>query len=107
MSQTHPKQTSQPCTPAEPLLAVDNYGRVHGTSLPGRTQRALEEPMMVSLHASDGTYRVEKQTGSTYLVDVLEESCTCPDRHRRCKHRRRVERELALGWLPTPGGRLP
>lgn len=107
MSQTERNRTNQPPTPTKPLLAVASYSRVHGVSLAGRTQRALEEPMSVSLHASDGTYRVEKQNGSTYLVDVLEDSCTCPDRHGRCKHRRRVERELELGWLPTPGGRLP
>lgn len=107
MSQTQLQQTDPPRTTAEPLLAVNEQARVHGSSLPGRTKRALEEPMTVSLHASDGTYRVEKQNGSTYLVDVLEATCTCPDRHRRCKHRRRVERELALDRLPTPGGRLP
>jgi uncharacterized Zn finger protein len=63
--------------------------------------------MTVSLHASGGRYRVEKQSASTYFVDVLEATCTCPDRHSRCKHRRRVERELALDRLPTPDGRLP
>lgn len=107
MSQTKLQQTDPPRTTAEPLLTVNEQVRVHGASLPGRTKRALEEPMTVSLHASSGTYRVEKQNGSTYLVDVLEATCTSPDRHRRCKHRRRVECELALNRLPTPGGRLP
>jgi hypothetical protein len=41
-----------------------------------------------------------------YLVDVLEETCTCPNRHSDCKHWRRGERELALGRLPTSDGRL-
>jgi len=107
MSQTQPTPDQSQHTTAEPLLAITTYARVHGTCIPGRTERALEEPMTVSLHASDGRYRVEKQNGSTYLVDILKATCTCPDRHSRCKHRRRVERELALGRLPTPDGRLP
>lgn len=52
--------------------------------------------MRVALHASDGTDRVEERSGSTYLVYILEESCTCPDRHPRCKRRRRVECELVI-----------
>lgn len=107
MTQTNPQQTNQARTPATRLLEVTTHTHVHGASLPGRTKRALEEPMTVSLHASDGTYRVEKQNGSTYIVDVLEATCTCPDRHPHCKHQRRVERELALDRLPTPSGRLP
>jgi len=107
MSRTQPTPDQSHHRTAEPLLAITTYARVHGTCIPGRTERALEEAMTVSIHASGGRYRVEKQSGSTYLVDVLEATCTCPDRHSRCKHRRRVERELALGRLRTPGGRLP
>jgi len=42
-------------------------------------KRAHEEPMTVSLHASDDTYWFEKQKESTYLVDVLEKTCTIAD----------------------------
>lgn len=65
MSQTQRQKLDPPYTAAESLLAVAEHADVHGAPLPGRTKRGLEEQMAVSLYASGGTYRVEKQSGST------------------------------------------
>jgi len=45
-------------------------------------------------------------------VDVIGESCTCPDWQQRspaggCKHLRRVDHEIKRGRVPRPDGRLP
>lgn len=86
---------------------VTTQSLVHGDVLPGRTKRALEEPMSISLQRTGGVYEVTKGNGTTYIVDILKQTCSCPDTHQRCKHRRRVERELSLDLLPTPDGYLP
>jgi hypothetical protein len=46
------------------------------------------------------------------LIDVLEESCTCPDWQQcspegGCKHLGRVDHEIKRGRVPRPDGRLP
>jgi len=51
----------------------------------------------------DEEFRVVTPTG-TYTVDMVGESCDCPDAlHRgvRCKHQRRVD--YARGSVPIPG----
>jgi hypothetical protein len=55
----------------------------------------------------DGRYVVETDSG-TYVVDLEERTCTCPDhaiRGSRCKHLRRVGAELVVGLVPPPGMR--
>jgi hypothetical protein len=78
----------------------------------GRMRRAQAEEMNLALLRQGGLYAVDSASGSTYEVDLLEETCTCPD-HRKaetpgpCKHIRRVQLELNAGQIPRPDGRLP
>jgi hypothetical protein len=56
----------------------------------------------------DGRYAVDSQSGATYVVDVPDRSCTCPDnqiRGERCKHLRRVGIEITTRRVPAPGER--
>lgn len=69
----------------------------------GRTHRALTEEMTVR-PLRDGRYVVETE-GGTYVVDLEEVTCTCPDyaiRGEYCKHLRRVAFEVAVGSVPGP-----
>jgi len=50
---------------------------------------------------------VHSASDSVYEVDVLAETCSCPDRAERCKHLRRVDIEIREGLVPRPDGRLP
>jgi hypothetical protein len=53
----------------------------------------------------DGRYVVETDSG-TYVVDLAERTCTCPDyaiRGARCKHLRRVAIEVTEGLVAPPG----
>jgi hypothetical protein len=77
-----------------------------------RTRRAVTEEMSVSLLAKGGHYEVQSASGNRYEVDVVGESCTCPDWQQRsptggCKHLRRVDHEIKRGRIPRPDGRLP
>jgi hypothetical protein len=77
-----------------------------------RTRRAVDEAMAVSLLKKGGRYEVQSASGSWYEVDVISESCTCPDWQQRtpeggCKHTRRVDHEIKQGRVPRPDGRLP
>jgi hypothetical protein len=77
-----------------------------------RTQRACEENMNTSLLAKGGVYEVHSQSGNTYEVDVVAQSCTCLDWQERepeggCKHLRRVDMEIKTGAVPRPDGHLP
>lgn len=77
-----------------------------------RTQRALTEAMDVWLSREGGVYGVQKgATGSVYEVDVVSETCSCPDWQSAepeggCKHLRRVDIEIRAGRVPRPDGRL-
>lgn len=73
-------------------------------SLDERSRRAWTEPMAVS-PLGDGRYSVESATGSTYIVDLHDGTCSCPDnaiRGELCKHQRRVAIEITQGYLPSP-----
>ncbi|WP_018257208.1 hypothetical protein [Halomicrobium katesii] len=77
-----------------------------------RTKRAVNESMDVSLLSKGGRYEVQSASGNRYEVDVIDESCTCPDWQQRspeggCKHLRRVDHEIKRGRVPRPDGRLP
>ncbi|MCD2201550.1 hypothetical protein LPA44_16920 [Halobacterium sp. KA-4] len=77
-----------------------------------RTRRAVAEAMDVSLLSKGGRYEVQSASGNRYEVDVIDESCTCPDWQQRspeggCKHLRRVDHEIKRGRVPRPDGRLP
>ncbi|MFU1783335.1 SWIM zinc finger family protein [Haloarcula japonica] len=58
-----------------------------------RTERAKREDIDASFLEKPGRYEVHSASESRYEVDVLEETCSCPDLAERCKHRRRVEIE--------------
>lgn len=107
MSHTTDPHRTPPIDGPEPLIDTTTHRLAHGITLPGRTQRALEEPMAVTLSQKGGVYQVRKQDNSTYLVDVVNGTCTCPDPHDHDKHQRRVERELELDRVPTIGGSIP
>ncbi|AJF28031.1 hypothetical protein SG26_19985 (plasmid) [Haloarcula sp. CBA1115] len=72
-----------------------------------RTKRAKQEDIDVSFLAKPGRYEIHSASGSRYEVDVLEETCSCPDTAERCKHRRRVEIEIEAKRVPRPDGKLP
>ncbi|MFB6206328.1 MAG: SWIM zinc finger family protein [Haloglomus sp.] len=73
--------------------------------LDGRSARAWTEPMAVTA-LGGGRYEVENQAGRTYVVNLPESDCTCPDHRIRgesCKHLRRVAIEVTRGRVPAPG----
>ncbi len=62
--------------------------------------------------AKGGRYEVEAASGNRYEVDIIGQSCTCPDWQQRapdkgCKHMRRVDHEIKQGQVPRPDGQLP
>lgn len=72
-----------------------------------RSVRAWTEAMSVA-PLGGGRYTVEGQSGETYVVDLPESDCTCPDhtiRGERCKHLRRVVIEVNRGRVAPPGKR--
>jgi len=80
------------------------------STLDDRTRRALEECMSVlgDVGGADpeaGLYTVVGENGGTYLVDVIDGTCECPDSEYRdpdggCKHVRRAR--LATGQTAIP-----
>jgi len=71
-----------------------------------RTKRAVAEAMDVSLLSKGGRYEVQSASGNRYEVDVIDESCTCPDWQQRspeggCKHLRRDDHEIKRGVCPA------
>ncbi len=96
MPTTHPKHTA--ASSMLPDKATDS-------PLDPRTRRARTEPMAV-IGLGDGYYEVTAASGNTYLVDLEDGRCSCPDhgfRGVRCKHLRRVDLEVASGRSPPPG----
>jgi hypothetical protein len=74
-------------------------------SLPDRAARAWTERMAVRPRG-DSTYAVTTESDSTYLVDIAQRSCSCPDnriRGERCKHLRRVAIEITAKKVAPPG----
>lgn len=87
-------------------------GFTSADDLEPRTKRAVEEAMTVSLLAKGGRYEVEAASGNQFKVDIIEQSCTCPDWQQRapdggCKHMRRVDHKIKQGQIPRPDGQLP
>ncbi len=73
--------------------------------LDDRSTRAWTEAMAVRPLAG-GRYLVESQSGATYLVDLPQSTCSCPDHEIRgacCKHLRRVAIEVNERRVPPPG----
>lgn len=76
--------------------------------LDDRAARAWTERMAVR-PLGEGRYAVDAESGATYVVDLPERSCTCPDnrlRHQHCKHLRRVAIEITSHRVPPPGKTL-
>lgn len=72
-----------------------------------RAARAWTERMAVR-PLGGGRYAVDSQSGATYVVDLPQSRCTCPDheiRQKRCKHLRRVAIEVTSHRVPPPGKR--
>jgi len=68
--------------------------------------------MDVALLKQGGIYSVTGESGETYTVDLIDETCTCPDYQDRdpeggCKHVRRVAIEVEEETVPRPDGKLP
>lgn len=84
---------------------------VREEQLGGRAQRARTEQMVVIPQTSadgdaTGVYRVHKDDGATYVVNLRDPECGCPDhqqRENRCKHLRRVAMAVNETALPVPG----
>ena len=74
-------------------------------ALDDRAARAWTERMAVR-PLGDGRYAVDAESGATYVVDLPDRSCTCPDneiRGEHCKHLRRVAIEITSHRVPAPG----
>ncbi|MFU1781246.1 SWIM zinc finger family protein [Haloarcula japonica] len=74
-------------------------------SLPDRAARSWTERMAVRPRAGS-TYAVTTESDSTYLVDIAQHTCSCPDnriRGERCKHLRRVAIEITARRVAPPG----
>ena len=61
-----------------------------------RAKRAQEDDMDVVLVHWGGCYEVDSASGNTYDVDLLNETCSCPDHQNPetptpCKHVQRVQ----------------
>ncbi len=77
-------------------------------TLDERAARAWTERMAVR-PLDDGRYAVDAESGATYVVDLLDRSCTCPDnriRGEHCKHLRRVAIEITAHRVAPPGKTL-
>jgi hypothetical protein len=64
---------------------------------------------MAVVPLGDGLYSVRSESGSSYVADLLERRCSCPDntyRGQRCKHLRRVAIEITQRRVPAPGQEL-
>ena len=75
------------------------------SQLDDRSVRAWTEAMAVD-PLGGGLYEVDSQSGSRYVVDLVDGICSCPDsaiRSKRCKHTRRVAIEINRGEVPPPG----
>ncbi|MFC6906868.1 hypothetical protein [Halalkalicoccus tibetensis] len=79
------------------------------TDLDARDVRALTDCMTVlgdqgRVRGVPGLYEVVSASGSTYLVDVDQGVCECPDHEHRgahCKHLRRVEVATGARTIPA------
>ncbi|WP_224270460.1 SWIM zinc finger family protein [Haloprofundus salinisoli] len=92
---THSRNASASSAIRKATLPADGYE--------GRSLRARADPMAVR-PLRDRRYVVETDSG-TYVVDLEERSCTCPDyaiRGARCKHLRRVAIEVNERRQPAP-----
>ncbi|MEA5389397.1 hypothetical protein VB773_21020 [Haloarculaceae archaeon H-GB2-1] len=83
-------------------LVVDENAQSKGDLEP-RTKRAVAEPMDVSLLSKGGRDEVQSASGNRYEVDVIDESCTCPDWQQRSRGVRSVTRHPA----PRLARRIP
>jgi hypothetical protein len=77
-----------------------------------RDERARSETMDIALLKQGGIYSVTSESGETYTVDIIDDTCTCPDYQDRepedgCKHVRRVAIEVEEETVPRPDGKLP
>ncbi|GGO02444.1 MULTISPECIES: SWIM zinc finger family protein [Haloarcula] len=74
------------------------------SELDSRAARAWTERMAVRPREGS-TYAVTSESGHTYLVDLTDHSCTCPDhqiRGEQCKHLRRVAIEITARRVAPP-----
>ncbi|MDS0220873.1 hypothetical protein NDI54_05830 [Haloarcula sp. S1AR25-5A] len=78
-------------------------------SIDPRTRKALEQYLTVTpdvgrARGAEDLVLVTSESGSSYLVDVREDSCECPDAEYRdieCKHVKRARFSLALDAIPA------
>lgn len=96
----------------EAEVTAHSENEVADTAGQRRARRAREENMDIVLRRYGGIYDVRSESGTTYQVDVLEQTCTCPDSQQTdppggCKHLRRVETDIQAGRVPRPDGKLP
>lgn len=103
-----PGQPDPDDSPADFDRAVDPYAPLENPVV-RREGRAQNQEMSVSLLRQGGIYEVESSSGATYVVDVLAESCSCPDDppSGSCKHVRRVRTDIRAGLVPLPDGTIP
>ncbi len=88
---------------AEPIATA----RVHSPLPTTREERGRQIAQMGGIRQVGALYAVPSQSeaGSRYMVDLVEETCTCPDyetRRGRCKHQ-----EAVLFWLAWEGSVNP
>lgn len=73
-----------------------------------RIERAATNSMVVKSYLdAPGMFEVYNVRGESYIADIIEERCLCPDHERReikCKHLYRVEMHLGLREIPEEFG---
>lgn len=102
-----PAETGEVWFPKVPETMLENeLSKEDSNDVEQRTIRALEESMTVL--STDGTPIHDSETdvvsvisssGSTYIVDIRERTCTCPDHQHNghiCKHTRRARMVMGV-----------
>ena len=90
-----------PPAPAEKVALAPDLRRLSERGVRAWTERMAVRPL-------GRVYAVDSESGTTYVVDPVAGTCTCPDRQFRgetCKHLRRVAIEITARRVPPPGQR--
>ena len=89
-------------TPTDTGSDSEHFDGVEGEAK--RINRALANLFHVEEGGNPGAYRIHSESGSTYTVNLLEATCTCPDAERSvmCKHLVRVV--AVTGETPLDAG---
>lgn len=94
------------CFGHKPAMSTNDTAAEEADGVQKRTIRAATESMSLDRHAGEtGEFDVYSQSGSVYRVNLIDQSCSCPDEEHNaptdgCKHYRRVEMETGQRSVP-------